>query len=269
MGVFSIGRNVLGIATDITITRLLELTNQKRIENGLPELQNNEQLADAARRKAANMFEKNYWAHFAPDGTSPWSFFLKFGYKYRYAGENLARDFSDAGSAVAAWMNSPTHRENILNSNYKEIGIGVVEGSLLGADTTIIVQFFGTPLTGEPSIPVAEAKSEISTPKPVATAAAVSTPVPTPTLVPTPSLSPDVIYKQGSSAASVSLISPFGYTKNITLLVTGILILVLSIDLVVVKRRKLARIGGRTLAHLAYFGMILAVILILRAGQII
>ncbi len=260
---------VLGYAANISPSEVIRLTNEQRAANGLGALTENSSLDGAALAKGQDMLAKDYWAHFAPDGTSPWSFFLKFGYKYRYAGENLARDFSDAGSAVAAWMNSPTHRENILNSNYKEIGIGVVEGSLLGADTTIIVQFFGTPLTGEPSIPVAEAKSEISTPKPVATAAAVSTPVPTPTLVPTPSLSPDVIYKQGSSAASVSLISPFGYTKNITLLVTGILILVLSIDLVVVKRRKLARIGGRTLAHLAYFGMILAVILILRAGQII
>jgi hypothetical protein len=52
-------------------------------------------------------------------------------------------------------------------------------------------------------------------------------------------------------------------------LVTGLLLLVLSIDLVVVRKRRIARIGGRTLAHLAFLGMILAVILILRAGQII
>jgi len=63
--------------------------------------------------------------------------------------------------------------------------------------------------------------------------------------------------------------SPFSVSKNLSLAVTGILLLVLSVDLIVVRRRRIARIGGRTLAHLAFFGMILAVILILKAGQII
>jgi hypothetical protein len=212
------------------------------------------------------MLAKGYWAHFAPDGTSPWSFFLSFGYKYKYAGENLARDFPDAASAVNAWMNSPSHKENILNSNYSEIGIGVVEGNLAGADTTIIVQFFGAPLSGEAAIPVAKAKEA----NPVAVKSSPvpsSTPAPTPTLTPTPVEA--VTYKQSTPASSVIFISPFNSTKNISLLVTGILILVLSIDLIVVRRRRIARIGGRTLAHLAYLGMILAVILILKAGQII
>jgi len=206
------------------------------------------------------MLAKGYWAHFAPDGTSPWSFFLSFGYKYKYAGENLARDFPDASSAVTAWMNSPSHRENILNPNYEDIGIGVVEGSLAGADTTIIVQFFGTPLSGSPSIPVAQAKGNTTaTPKPV----------PVPTLIPTPVPVAAATLNQSTIGASLSFISPFTSTKNISLLVTGILILVLSIDLIVVRRNRIMRIGGRTLAHLAFFGMILAVILILKAGQII
>jgi hypothetical protein len=63
--------------------------------------------------------------------------------------------------------------------------------------------------------------------------------------------------------------SPFASTKNVSLLVTGILILLLSIDLIIVRRKRSARIGGKTLAHLAYLGMILAVLLILKAGQII
>ena len=257
---------VLGYAANISPSEVIRLTNTQRVANGLGALSENSTLDGAALAKGNDMLAKGYWAHFAPDGTSPWSFFLKFGYKYKYAGENLARDFPDAVSAVNAWMNSPSHKENILNPNYSEIGIGVVEGSLAGADTTIIVQFFGAPLSGEVTIPVAKAK-EVSPVAVKLTPVPSSTPTPTLTLAPTPGEA--VVYKQSTPASSVIFVSPFNSTKNISLLVTGILILVLSIDLVVVRRRKIARIGGRTLAHLAYFGMILAVILILKAGQII
>ena len=255
---------VLGYAANISPAEVIRLTNAQRAASGLGVLTENSALDGAALAKGNDMLAKSYWAHFAPDGTSPWSFFLNFGYKYKYAGENLARDFPDASSAVAAWMNSPSHKENILNPNYREIGIGVVEGNLAGVETTVIVQFFGAPLSGEAAIPVAKAKEVLpSTVK--LTPAPTSSPTPTPTATPAEA----VAYKHGSPAASVAFVSPFTSTKRVSLLITGILILILSIDLVVVRRRKIARIGGRTLAHLAYFGMILAVILILKAGQII
>jgi len=250
---------VLGYAANIAPSEVIRLTNEKRAQSGLAPVTENSSLDAAALAKGQDMLAKGYWAHFAPDGTSPWSFFVKFGYKYKYAGENLARDFSSASSAFDAWMNSPTHKENILNPNYREIGIGVVEGSLAGADTTIIVQFFGTTLSGAPAIPVAKAK-EVPTTK--AAVAPVATPIPvTPTPTPSPTPAPKI--------ASFAFTSPFTITKNVSLAVTGILLLVLSIDLIVVRRKRIARIGGRTLAHLAFLGMILAVILILKAGQVI
>jgi len=229
---------VLGYAANISPAEVIRLTNVQRTENGLSPVTENSTLDAAALAKGNDMLAKGYWAHFAPDGTTPWSFFLKFGYRYSYAGENLARDFQDAPSAVTAWMNSPSHRENMLNPNYRDIGIGVVEGNLAGVDSTIIVQFFGAPLSGGPTIPVVQAKEVAPVPEPV-------------------------------SALPVAKVSPFASTKNVSLLVTGILILLLSIDLIVVRRKRIARIGGRTLAHLAYLGMILAVLLILKAGQII
>lgn len=254
---------VLGYAANISPGEVIRLTNVQRAANGLQPLSENSTLDSAALAKGNDMLTKGYWAHFAPDGTSPWSFFLSFGYKYKYAGENLARDFSNANDAVNAWMNSPTHRENILNSNYRDVGIGVVEGSLAGADTTIIVQFFGSPLSGYEPIPIAKAKETgTSVPTPKATViAVVSTPIPTLTATPTPTANPSI--------ASFVFVSPFTTTKSISLGVVGVLLLVLSIDLIVVRRRRIARIGGRTLAHLAYLGMVLAVILILKAGQII
>jgi uncharacterized protein YkwD len=263
--------SVLGYAANISPGEVVRLTNAQRAASGLAPLTENSKLDSAALAKGNDMLAKGYWAHFAPDGTSPWSFFLTFGYRYRYAGENLARDFSDPSSAVNAWMNSPTHKDNILNPKYKEIGIGVVEGSLSGVDTTIIVQFFGAPAGGEPAISEVKAKdvsAVASSSKPVIKKA---TPAPTTVVVatfsPTPTASPSP--SPTSANAATSFISPFQTTKGISLGVTGLLLLVLSIDLIVVRRKRIARIGGRTLAHLAFLGMILAVILILKAGQII
>lgn len=261
---------VLGYAANISPSEVIRLTNEKRAQSGLGPVNENGSLSAAAIAKGQDMLSKGYWAHFAPDGTSPWSFFVKFGYKYKYAGENLARDFSSASGAVDGWMASPTHKENILNPNYKDIGVGVVEGNLAGADTTIVVQFFGSLSGGVATIPVAKAKevSATSTATPKALAVRV---VPTlvPTATPTPTPVPTPVLVANSGTTSASLVSPFESTKKVSLAVIGVLLLVLSLDLIIVRRKRIARIGGRTLAHLAFFGMILAVILILKAGQII
>lgn len=258
---------VLGYAANISPEEVIRLTNAERVNNGLAPLSTNSTLSQAALAKGNDMLSKGYWAHFAPDGTSPWGFFLSFGYKYKYAGENLARDFADAGTAVSAWMNSPSHRENILNPNYKDIGIGVVEGSLSGTDTTIIVQFFGTSLDDTANIPVAKAQgtATVASPKPTPAAPPVSNPSPIPDTTPTGKSEPIV----NATGSAVTFVSPFSSTKGVSLLVLGILIMVLSIDLIVVKRNKIVRAGGNTLAHIAFLGMILAVILILKAGQVI
>lgn len=248
---------VLGYAANISPSEVIRLTNVQRSAKGLLPVTVNSTLNSAALAKGNDMIAKGYWAHFAPDGTSPWSFFVAFGYRYRYAGENLARDFSSANDAVNAWMNSPTHRKNILDPNYREIGIGVVEGKLgpNGPDTTIIVQFFGTTMSGAPAIPIAKAKEVTTTVIPKTTPKPQATPTP----VPTPNVKID----------NVAAVSPFVTTKSISLATVGILLLVLSFDLIIVRRKRIARIGGRTIAHLAFLGMILAVILILKAGQII
>ena len=274
------GLKILGYKANIPVEEVVRLTNEKREQAGLPDLQFSSVLSQAAERKGNNMLEKNYWAHVAPDGTEPWKFFLDAGYKYRYAGENLARDFSNASSAVNAWMASSTHRENILSPKYKEIGIAVVEGDLDGVDTTIIVQFFGTKLSGAGSVPVAKAKTNQSI-------ASVKTPVPTTKKVvsesreekinktPIPSIQPSHLEVSHQKNEFISnqkqnvLVSPFTTTRSISLIVTGILLLALVIDAIFVSKKRIARIGGRTLAHLSFLGMIFAIIIILKAGQIL
>jgi len=253
-----VGPRVLGYAANISPDEVIRLSNEKRAQNGLGPLEANATLSQAAQAKGADMLNKDYWAHTAPDGTAPWKFFIDFGYKYRYAGENLARDFSNPSSAVDAWMASPTHRENLLSPKYKEVGIAVVEGDLAGVDTTIIVQFFGTKYVDTvPAVPVARAKTTVA-----------ASPVPTPVPSEKP-LAVVVTPRPLPAVESRVLISPFKATRSLSLSIVGLLLAVLVVDGVLVSRRRIARIGGRTFAHIAFLGMIVVIALLLKAGQII
>jgi uncharacterized protein YkwD len=137
---------VLGYSSEITVQKVYDLTNYQRQLAGLSPLHFNPVLAQSAVSKAQDMFTHNYWSHNSPQGKTPWDFFKAVGYQYSVAGENLAKDFYDTDSMMKAWINSPTHRANIINTQYQEIGIGVVNGVLNGVKTTLVVQHFGTPL---------------------------------------------------------------------------------------------------------------------------
>ncbi len=136
--------DILGIATDINVEKLLAETNKQRLQAGLGELMLSAELSRAAYAKANDMIEKNYWAHYSPTGKTPWNFIVDADYSYAYAGENLAKDFQASSSVVDAWMNSPTHRANILRPEYKDIGFAIVNGRLGNDETTLVVQMFGT-----------------------------------------------------------------------------------------------------------------------------
>lgn len=120
-------------------------TNEERADGAIAPLRRNPTLDRAAQLKAEHMAKLGYFAHYAPDGTSPWHWFRAVNYPFVHAGENLAVHFNDSREVVRAWMNSPTHRANIMNGNYTEIGIGVAEGKFEGYDTVFVVQMFGTP----------------------------------------------------------------------------------------------------------------------------
>lgn len=136
---------VLGYASNINVSKLLEYTNKKRAEVGLSSLRLNQDLSVAAEKKAYHMFENDYWAHISPSGVEPWDFILGESYDYTYAGENLAKNFSTSKEVVEGWYRSPTHKSNLLSSNYDEIGFAVVNGTLNGYETTLVVQMFGRP----------------------------------------------------------------------------------------------------------------------------
>jgi hypothetical protein len=127
----------------ITSTELIEMANKDRIAQGLKPLTINQQLVAAAEKKATDMFNKDYFAHTSPTGITPWFWLNKVGYKYVTAGENLAKDFTESTYVHEAWMDSPSHRANILNKSYQDIGIAVVEGVIDGQKTVLAVEFFG------------------------------------------------------------------------------------------------------------------------------
>lgn len=254
--------NVLSYATNINPDEVIRLTNEKRAENGLSPLSFNGVLAQAALAKGNDMINKNYWAHVAPDGTQPWAFFLNAGYKYKYAGENLARDFNDSVSTVNAWMASPSHRENMLSPNYREIGVAVVNGSLTGSETTVVVQFFGTKLADTiPIQPVAAAEKQTARISPSPAPAALAQ-------VATPAPKAEALVSQNIEAQP-SLFSPFDITRSVSLAVVILLLAVMIADYVIIRRRSIRRIGGRPFAHIAFMGMIALLIIIAKVGRII
>lgn len=179
------------VATVVTAV-LTDLTNADRAQLGLSPLTVNPVLTAAAQAKADDMVAKGYFSHTSPEGVDPWHWFQVAGYEFSYAGENLAVDFSDSADVNAAWMASPTHRENILDPHYTEVGIALAQGMYQGRLTTFVVQEFGTPGTATArSTTVPEVPTEIATAEPSAqarvlgsavevTASAVPEPVPTP-----------------------------------------------------------------------------------------
>jgi len=124
---------------------LVDLVNGDRGGNSVGGLTVNQTLTVAAQAKADHMAANGYFAHISPDGKDSWYWFRQAGYAFTYAGENLAVDFSDSIDVERAWMNSPTHRANILNGNFTEIGIATAQGTYKGRPTTFVVQMFGLP----------------------------------------------------------------------------------------------------------------------------
>jgi hypothetical protein len=127
----------------VTGENVIRLTNVARAAAGLSELVPNDHLAAAAANKAADMLTKQYFAHESPEGLTPWYWIRGAGYDYRYAGENLAVHYFSAEGVQEGWMASPTHRQNILDDRYVDVGIGVAQGTYENYDTIFVVQMFG------------------------------------------------------------------------------------------------------------------------------
>jgi uncharacterized protein YkwD len=124
---------------------LVNLTNQNRAAANVAELTVNPLLEKAAQMKADDMAAKGYFAHNTPEGKTPWYWFDQAGYKYTYAGENLAVNFEESADVETAWMNSRGHFLNIMNPKYTEIGMATSTGLYKGRTAIFVVQMFGSP----------------------------------------------------------------------------------------------------------------------------
>lgn len=104
---------------------VVRLVNIERTKRGLPPVANNWQLARVARYKSQDMINKNYFSHNSPTYGSPFDMMESFGIRFSAAGENIASGQKTPAEVVAAWMNSPGHRANILSPTYNQLGVGL------------------------------------------------------------------------------------------------------------------------------------------------
>lgn len=168
-------------------------TNIFRRVLGLGELKENATLNAAAMQKLQDMAQKEYFAHTSPSGTSPWYWIEANQYKYSYAGENLAIGFFTAKDTVDAWANSPSHRANLANSNYKEIGVAVAPVKIQNNEGFLVVQLFGTPK------PQATPKTAVKPPVVAQVSPTPFPPTPKPTAIQTPAISASPVVRSDAT----------------------------------------------------------------------
>lgn len=195
---------------------LVDLANADRASANVGTLVVSPILTAAAQAKANDMAVKGYFAHVSPEGLDSWHWFKLEGYSFTYAGENLAADFSDSADVERAWLNSPTHRANLMNGHFTEIGIATAEGTYQGHPTTFVVQMFGTPTEQRVAVatnpvrainsPTSATEPALATTEPVSpvNVLGASSNVPTPTKVDTPvrTIKPHTVVQMEAAGAN-------------------------------------------------------------------
>lgn len=242
---------VLGISSSVDQKRLIELTNEERAKKGLNTLVENEKLNLAAEAKAKNMFEEDYWAHYSPSGKDPWGFINTAGYKFTYAGENLARNFYNSEDVVSAWMASPTHRDNLLNSKYQEIGIAVVEGVLKGQKTILVVQEFGTPVEAIAAAPdnAKRVRAEVTREL--------------------PSKEENSSIVAGQQIGQDFRIDPYQILRVFGFSVITIMFILIMLDIYILRKRAIYRVSSRHVPHMALLTIAGTALINMRPGMIL
>ena len=197
---------------DITKITLENLANQTRQSLGLGVLIRSQKLDEAAKLKAEDMVKNGYFEHTSPTGVSPWFWFSKTRYDYEYAGENLAIGFYDSTEVYNAWLDSPAHKANLLNPNYKEFGTAIA-GGFGNNNTVVVVQLFGSP------------KPEIASPE----KNSVAVKSPEAVQQPKPIIEPKEILPEKVLSQSTQEIKPFeGATKLVQDIIFGVSLVVIG-----------------------------------------
>lgn len=129
----------------LSIDTIVALTSRAREQEGLGALNVDSKLQKIAERKAADMAEKGYFSHTGPEGKKIGDWAKESGYKFGIFGENLAEGFEDEEDVLRAWMASPSHRKNILEPKYENIGIGIAKGEYRGKQVLFVAAFYASP----------------------------------------------------------------------------------------------------------------------------
>ena len=120
---------------------LLNLINQVRAQYGAPVVANNPSLTNLARSRSADMINRNYFSHTTPEGKNIFNILSENGIGYACAGENIYQcSPASNGSEQAiinSWLSSSSHRANLLNASYRQVGIGIIDGG--GKRVAVIV----------------------------------------------------------------------------------------------------------------------------------
>ncbi|MDP3740830.1 MAG: CAP domain-containing protein [bacterium] len=172
--------------------RLMELINKERGQRNLGELVINAKLISAAGLKSQDMIDRDYFAHVDPDGNYVWYRIENAGYKpYKILGENLAIDFNTSEGMVKAWIDSPSHRTNLLHEDFRDQGLVATFGDYQSRYTNLTTSLFGTIAGVQSQItPTPPAPAPVPTPAPAPTPVPAPTPQPTPVPTPTPKPTP-------------------------------------------------------------------------------
>ncbi len=201
-------------AGGIDAADVMNRINDQRRQRFIQELQTDSRLTSAAGTKAQDMLARSYFAHINPDGEYVWPTIQAAGFTpWLTLGENLAMDFTEAGEMVNAWMNSPTHRANIVNEKFEEQGLSAISGTYEpGHNTIMVVSLFGT---------LAKTKSTTTTTPPPPAATPTPRPIPTtnPTVSPVPSVSSKLVISKDIKVDTTNISGHM--LVNIDLIITG------------------------------------------------
>lgn len=124
---------------------VIDLVNLERTKRGKNILKENSVLNQIAQNRLDDMKNKEYFSHISPDNKKLLDWFLDLNYQFEYAGENLAINFADAKTQNQSWLESKSHKDNILNNLFTETGVAVGEVNFKGKKMILTVQVFAKP----------------------------------------------------------------------------------------------------------------------------
>ena len=150
---------------------IVHFINNERTSRGLSSLKIDPALSQAAQSRSAVLAGEGRIFHVTAPKDTPWPEIAQVGYNYSFAGENLALGIETPAELTARWMASPTHRENILEEDFEDIGVGVTMGHYEGKVVSYVVSYYGKKKTGSAvasvsqAVPVDSSASSVSAPK--------------------------------------------------------------------------------------------------------